>query len=182
MLHGLMSGAYARWVAGIGLRGDKRVLDFGSGSGADARHLVKVLSAGGGRLTCVDISPVWQAALRKTLAGYDVAYACGDVRSLALPPGSFDVVVVHWMFHDVPAADRRTVLAELARLLRLGGRLATREPTRPGQGIAAAELRRLLQDAGLRELRGSQGKAFVMGPYYTGLWEKPRSEGAADRG
>ena len=155
------------------------MLDFGSGSGAGARHLVRILDAGGGRLTCVDISPVWQAVLRRTLAGRDVDYACGDVRSLQLRPGSFDVVVMHWMLHDVPAADRRAVLAELTLLLRPGGRLATREPTRPGEGIAVTQVRRLLEDAGLRELRCLTGKAFMMGPYYTGLWEKPLRRPAA---
>lgn len=182
MLHGVMSGAYARFVQNIGLRGDERVLDFGSGSGAAARHLVKVLRAGGGRLTCVDISPAWQAALRKTLAGYDVDYALGDIRQLGLPAAGFDVVVMHWMLHDVPAADRRAVLSELARLLRPGGRLATREPTRPEEGIPAAQLRGLLQDAGLVESRGFEGSAFMMGPYYVGMWRKPDEARGADAG
>ena len=179
MLHGVMSGTYKKWVTSIGLRGDERVLDYGSGSGAVARHLVKVLEAGGGHLTCVDISPAWQAALRKTLAGCAVEYALGDVRRLELPAGSFDVVAMHWMFHDVPAADRRAILDELARLLRPGGRLATREPTRREEGIPAAQLRGLLQGAGLRELRGFEGSAFMMGPYYAGVWEKPAAADAS---
>ena len=179
MLHGVMSGTYKKWVTSIGLRGDERVLDYGSGSGAVARHLVKVLEAGGGHLTCIDISPAWQAALRKTLAGGAVEYALGDVRRLELPAGSFDVVAMHWMFHDVPAADRRAILDELARLLRPGGRLATREPTRREEGIPAAQLRGLLQGAGLRELRGFEGSAFMMGPYYAGVWEKPAAADAS---
>lgn len=173
MLHGLMSGAYRTWVAGLGLRGDEQVLDFGSGSGAAARHLLRVLEPRGGRLTCVDVSPGWQAALRRSLAGHDVTFALGDVRVLALPVGTFDLVVAHWMVHDVPAADRPAILEELVRLLRPGGRLATREPVRVGDGIAAAELRGLLQACGLRELRAAERSAFLMGPYYSGMWEKP---------
>jgi len=180
LLHGVMSGAYRKYVTSIGLRGDERVLDYGSGSGAAARHLVKVLQAGGGRLTCVDVSPAWQAALRKALAGYDVDYALGDIRRLGVPRGSFDVVVMHWMFHDVPAADRRAVLDELARLLRPGGRLATREPTRREEGIPASQLRGLLQGAGMRELRGFEASAFMMGPYYSGVWEKPVAPNPGD--
>jgi ubiquinone/menaquinone biosynthesis C-methylase UbiE len=182
MLHGVMSGAYRKWVVSIGLRGDERVLDYGSGSGAAARHLAKVLEAGGGSLTCADISPAWQAALRKTLAGCEVEYALGDIRRLELLAGSFDVVVMHWMFHDVPAADRRAVLDELARLLRPGGRLATREPTRREEGIPAVQLRGLLKGAGLRELRGFEASAFMMGPYYSGVWEKPEAAEAAEGG
>ncbi len=178
MLHGVMSGAYRSWIAGLGLRGDEQVLDFGSGSGAAARHLVRALEPRRGHLTCVDISPAWQAALRESLAGHDVTYALGDIRRLALPKDSFDVVIVHWMLHDVPAGERPGILAELARLLRPGGRLATREPTRDGEGIAAADLRGLLRAAGLRELRGAEGSAFLMGPYYSGVWERPTGPSA----
>jgi len=173
MLHGVMSGSYRGYVVSMGLRGDERVLDYGSGSGAAARHLVKVLDAGGGRLTCLDISPAWQRALRKTLDGHDVDYQLGDVRTLELESSSFDAVVMHWMFHDVPEADRREILARLAALLRPGGKLFTREPTRREEGIPAGTLRGLLQGAGLRELRGYQGSAFMMGPFYSGVWEKP---------
>lgn len=177
LLHGVLSGAYRRWVAGLGLRGDERVLDFGSGSGAAARHLLRRLEPRGGHLTCADISPAWQASLRESLSGHDVTYVLGDIRRLGLPPASFDLVVVHWMLHDVPACDRPAILAELARLLRPGGRLATREPVRPGAGISPAELRVLLRAAGLRELRAAEGSAPLMGWYYAGIWEKLAGDG-----
>ena len=170
MLHGLCGGVYRRFVDGMSLRGDERVLDYGSGSGAAARHIAKRLRAGGGRLTCTDISPRWQRALRRTLRRYqNVEYALGDVRELGLPEGSFDVVLVHWMLHDVPVADRPSVLAVLARLLRPGGRLFIREPAGPGEGAAAA-VRSLLSGAGLSELRGVESSAFFLGPNYSGVW------------
>jgi len=175
MLHGLLGGAYRRFVDGMDLRGDERVLDYGSGSGAVARHIAKRLAAGGGRLTCVDISPRWQRALRRTLRGCEVVdYALGDVRELGLPEASFDVVLVHWMLHDVAGADRPSVLVALARLLRPGGRLFIREPARPGWGAAAVALRGLLGAAGLRELRGAEGSAFFLGPNYSGVWGRPK--------
>lgn len=177
MLHGVLSGAYRTWVAGLGLRGDERVLELGSGSGAAARHLVEVLEPRGGHLTCVDVSPGWQAALRRSLAGHGVTCVAGDIRRLGLPAGSFDLVVVHWMLHDVPSGDRPAILAELARLLRPGGRLATREPTRAGAGIPATGLRALLRGAGLREVRGTEGSALLMGPYYSGVWRKTEPPG-----
>ncbi len=173
MLHWLLGGTYRRFVDSMGLRGDERVLDFGSGSGAAARHIAKRLQAGGGRLTCVDISPSWQRALHKTLRRYqNVEYALGDMRELGLPEGGFDVVLVHWMLHDVPGADRPSVLAVLASLLRPGGRLFIREPARPSEGIATAAVRSLLGAAGLRELRGTEGSAFFLGLNYSGVWQR----------
>ncbi len=172
-LHGLASGGYRRFVTGMGLRGDERVLDYGSGSGAEARHLAPRLQAGGGRLTCLDISSGWLQVARKTLRAFScVDFVLGDVRELGLPAESFDVVVMHWMFHDVPVGDRRAILAELVRLLRPGGLLFTREPTRKEEGIEATTLRGLLGGAGLHELRGATGSTFLLGPHYAGVWEK----------
>ena len=172
MLHGLLSGSYKRFVHGMGLRGDERVLDFGAGSGAAARHLAGSLQAGG-HLTCVDISPAWQGVARKTLRKYgNVDFVLGDLRELGLPAGSYDVLVMHWMFHDVPAADRRPVLVALVRLLRPGGRLFTREPSRKDEGIEVTALRNLLGGAGLSELRSASASSFWMGPHYAGVWEK----------
>ncbi len=172
MLHGLLSGSYRRFVDSMGLRGDERVLDFGAGSGAAARHLAKRLQAGG-HLTCVDISPVWQGVARKTLRHYEnIDFALGDIRELKLPAESYDVVVMHWMLHDVPAADRRPILAALVGLLRPGGRLYAREPSRKEEGIEVTALRNLLGGAGLSELRGGSGSSFWMGPHYAGVWEK----------
>ena len=172
MLHGLLSGSYRRFVDGMGLRGDEHVLDFGAGSGAAARHLAKRLRAGG-HLTCVDISPAWQGVARKTLHKFaNVDFVLGDVRELELPAESYDVVVMHWMFHDVPAADRRPVLTALAGLLRPGGKLYTREPSRKDEGIEVTALRNLLGGAGLSELRSAKGSSFWMGPHYAGVWER----------
>jgi ubiquinone/menaquinone biosynthesis C-methylase UbiE len=175
-LHGVLGGVYRRYVDGMGLRGDEHVLDFGSGSGAAARHLAKRLEAGGGRLTCVDISPGWQRVVRKTLSKYGcVAFELGDIRELDLPVESYDVVLVHWMLHDVPAADRPSVLARLRGLLHPGGQLFIREPTREGEGLPAEGWRGLLDDAGLTEVVRTTGKMPLLGPYYSGVWERPRA-------
>jgi len=92
---------------------------------------------------------------------------------MGLPEGSFDVVLVHWMLHDVPPWDRPSILAELARLLGPGGRLFTREPTSTRHGMPAAEVRRLLAAAGLVEMLGTEGKMRLIGAYYRGVWTKP---------
>jgi ubiquinone/menaquinone biosynthesis C-methylase UbiE len=170
----LLSPLYRRYVEQMGLRGDERVLDYGSGSGAAARHLARLLEAGGGRLTCMDVSARWQAVLRKVLRAYpDCAYLLGDVRAMGLPAGSFDVVLVHWMLHDVPPWDRPAIVAELARLLRPGGRLFLREPIGKKHGMPAAQARELSAAAGLIETRASEGRIFLLGEYYRAVWAKP---------
>ena len=170
----LLGPLYGRYVEQMGLRGDERVLDYGSGSGAAARHLAQRLEAGGGRLTGMDVSARWQAALRRVLRGRsNVDFLCGDVRDLGLPAGSFDVVLVHWMLHDVPPWDRPSIVAELARLLCPGGRLFSREPTSTRHGMPAAQARELFAAAGLTETLASEGKALVLGHYYRAVWIKP---------
>ena len=169
----LLSPLYRRYVDEMGLRGDERVLDYGSGSGAAARHLAKRLQAGG-RLTCMDVSARWQAVLRKVLRAYPgVEFLLGDVRAMGLPEGRFDVVLVHWMLHDVPPWDRPSIVAELARVLRPGGRLFLREPTNAKHGMPAALARDVLAAAGLSESHAIERKAPILGDYYRAVWTKP---------
>lgn len=171
----VLSPLYRRYVDEMHLRGDERVLDYGSGGGAAARHLARRLAAGGGRLTCMDVSVRWQAALRRVLRTWpDVEYRLGDVREMALPDGGFDVVLVHWMLHDIPPADRPSIAAELARLLRPGGRLFSREPTSARHGMPAAQARALFSATGLTEALAAEGKAVVLGEYYRAVWTRPK--------
>jgi ubiquinone/menaquinone biosynthesis C-methylase UbiE len=169
----LLGPLYGRYVQEMALRGDERVLDYGSGSGAAARHLAAVLRPHG-HLVCVDVSARWQAVLRRTLRRYpEVELRLGDIRTLALPASSFDVVLMHWMLHDVPPWDRPTIVAELARLLRPGGRLFSREPTSARHGMPAREVRRLLAAAGLTETLATEGRAPILGRHYRAVWTKP---------
>jgi ubiquinone/menaquinone biosynthesis C-methylase UbiE len=164
---------YRRYVDEMGLLGDERVLDYGSGGGAAARHLAARLHPDG-HLTCVDVSTRWQETLRKVLRAYpEVELRCGDIRAMGLPGESYDVVLVHWMLHDVPPWDRPAIVAELARLLRPGGRLFSREPTSPKHGMPALQLRELFAGAGLAETLTTEDKGAVLGEYYRAVWTKP---------
>jgi ubiquinone/menaquinone biosynthesis C-methylase UbiE len=172
----LLSPLYRRYVDEMGLRGDERVLDYGSGSGAAARHLARRLRAGGGRLTCMDVSTRWQKVLRRVLrACPDVEFRLGDVRTMGLPAESFDVVLVHWMLHDVAPGDRPSIVAELARLLRPGGRLFSREPTGTKHGMPAAQAREVYAAAGLTESLAAEGKTPLLGEYYRAVWTRPEA-------
>ncbi len=94
---------------------------------------------------------------------------------MGLPAESFDVVLVHWMLHDVAPQDRPSIVAELARLLRPGGRLFSREPTAAKHGMPAAQAREVYAGAGLRESLAAEGRLPVIGAYYRAVWTRPEA-------
>jgi len=144
----VLSPYYQRFVRDLNLRGDERVLDFGSGSGICSRHIAARLQKGGGHLDCVDISRGWMNVVRKTLRRYsNVGYHLGHITEIDLPDSAFDMVVIHFVLHDIPAAERPGVVNSLARRLRPQGRLIVREPQ--GEGLGLDELRQLAEQAGL---------------------------------
>jgi SAM-dependent methyltransferase len=159
---------YEPYVQGLGLRGDERVLDFGSGAGTPARYLAARLQRAGGHLTCLDVSQRWQAVARRRLGRFDhVDFVLGDVRTAPLDEGSFDLVFVHFVLHEIPASERTGTVRRLAELMAEGGRLAIREPL---NFISRAEIRRLMADRGLLEVVGRQTKVRTQGQVYEGIY------------
>ena len=77
----------------------------------------------GARLTGVDISPGMLAAARARAAGLgrDADLREADAAALPFPDASFDTVVCTLAMCAVP--DERSVIAEMGRVLRPGGRL-----------------------------------------------------------
>lgn len=143
----VLSPYYRGFARSLNLRGDERVLDFGSGSGICSRHIAARLQSGG-HIDCVDISDSWMEVIRKTLQRYDnIGYYPGHITELALPKSAYDLVVVHYVLHDIPAAERQGVINALARLLKPAGRLVLREPQ--GEGLKQEEIIILTIAAGL---------------------------------
>ena len=160
----ILSPYYHRFVRDLNLRGDERVLDFGSGSGICSRHIAARLKHGGGQLACVDISHGWMKVIRKTLRRYDnVSYHLGHITEVDLPDACFDIAVIHFVLHDIPENERLCVLHGLARRLRPQGRLIVREPQ--GHGFTLEELNQLTVASGLDPLNSTLRK-LVIGPVY----------------
>lgn len=169
----MLKPAYRRFVERMGLSGNERVLDFGSGSGAEAIHIAGRLSRGG-HLTCLDISRTWLETARKRLKEYsNVSFLLGDITALNIPAGSFDAVAVHLVLHDIPAEARPAIVKELARVMRKGARLHIREPLGEDHGMPAAEVRSLLAGTGLRETSSRFEKLVLwFWATYEGVYEK----------
>ena len=160
----LLSPYYHRFVSDLHLRGDERVLDFGSGSGICSRHIAARLKRGGGQLACVDISHGWMKVIRKTLQRYNnVNYHPGHITEVDMPDSYFDMVVVHFVLHDIPENERLCVLHGLARRLKPEGRLIVREPE--GHGLTLEELNQLAAAAGLHPIE-SDTRKLVIGPVF----------------
>lgn len=92
----------------------ERVLAVGGGQGELAERIVAEL---GCELVMLDLSERMVELARER--GVDARV--GDVQQLPFPDASFDVCVAAWMLYHVPDVNRG--VAELARVLRPGGRL-----------------------------------------------------------
>jgi SAM-dependent methyltransferase len=91
-----------------------RVLEVGCGAGEFAERLLRELEA--------DVIAIDQSERMVELTrARGVDARVGDVQELPFADGQFDCAVAAWMLYHVPDLDR--ALAELARVLRPGGRL-----------------------------------------------------------
>jgi ubiquinone/menaquinone biosynthesis C-methylase UbiE len=104
------------------------------------------------------------AVIRRTLRRYaNVGYHLGHITRLDLPDAAYDIVVIHFVLHEVPADERPTVVEALARKLAVGERLVLREPQ--GEGLTPDEVHRLADAAGL-EVRTLDARKLAMGAVY----------------
>ena len=140
------------YVKRLGLFGTERVLEFGSGGGCMSSALVRTLSSDGS-LSCVEISSYWVEKARRRLKDFsNIKYLQGDITQMTVPENHFDVVIIHFVLHDIEPAARIDVMSALAKVLRPEGTLFIREPAKPEHGMSLSEIRALMQDAGLREI------------------------------
>ncbi|MEA3199782.1 MAG: hypothetical protein QOE90_1210 [Thermoplasmata archaeon] len=99
-----------------GVRAGLHVLDVGAGSG----FVTEEALARGARVSAVDASPLMVDELRRRFPRVEARVA--DAEALPYPADSFDAVLANMCLHHV---ERPAVaIAEMARVLRPGGRLA----------------------------------------------------------
>jgi arsenite methyltransferase len=106
------------------LRPGEVVLDLGSGAGADVLISARRVAPGGRGIGLDMTDEMLELARRNAAqAGVDnVEFVKGYLEDIPLPDASVDVVISNCVINL--AADKNVVLAEAARVLRVGGRLA----------------------------------------------------------
>ncbi|HWB81190.1 MAG TPA: class I SAM-dependent methyltransferase [Nannocystaceae bacterium] len=99
-----------------------QVLDVACGTGRTLAQIHRALPDA--RLTAVDLSPFYLQLARETLGRDPQArFVPTNAESLPFPDNSFDAAVSVFLFHELPRASRRKVWAEMARVVRPGGRV-----------------------------------------------------------
>jgi ubiquinone/menaquinone biosynthesis C-methylase UbiE len=163
-----------RVVDSLRLSGSEKVLDFGSGAGSEAVYIVGALNRGGG-LTCLDVSTTWLAEARRRLRhAPNVEFVAGDVREAALSEAAFDIVLAHYVLHDVDRSALPATLMALARSIRPGGRFVAVEPLRSRHvhaSLSAGELTELMAAAGLTKV-SSEEIDSLPGPAALSVFER----------
>ncbi len=146
-------------------RGDERTLDVGTGVGALAYALAPLVS----EVVAVDVSPE-RLDVASRNAPANVTFLEADAIALPFELGSFDLACTSRTLHHVRRPE--LVVAELARVTRLGGHLLVVDQLAPVDPLAAIELdrferarhashSRLLPDGDLRALFEANGLVLL---------------------
>lgn len=125
--------AYAAAARAAGAAPGRTVLDLCTGTGELALRAARR----GATVTAVDFTASMLARARAKCGPLGVRFVEMDARALAFPDRSFDVAVLSFALHDMPAAVRAAALSEAARVARDGVIVLDYEPPRRRFGARA---------------------------------------------
>ena len=155
----------------------EQVLDVGCGTGTLAIEAARRVGRAG-RVAGVDpgTQQIARARAKAARRNIPVEFQMGVIEQLPFPDQTFDVVFSTLMMHHLPAPLKRQGLAEIARVLKPGGRLVIADFTHkqdragraarfPAGGSRMHDLAALLKEAGFdqletQELRPARFSAF----------------------
>jgi ubiquinone/menaquinone biosynthesis C-methylase UbiE len=146
------------------LQPGEAVLDVGCGTGTLALEVAHRVGRAG-RVAGIDPGKEQIASARKKAARRNapIEFQVGVIEQLPSPEATFDVVFSTLMMHHLPAPLKRQGLAEIARVLKPGGRLViadfTHKQERTGQaarfhagGSRLQDLATLVKEAGFERV------------------------------
>lgn len=144
----IFNSIYRKFAEDLELKGDERILEFGCGTGALSRNIVKYLKDTG-CLTCVDINEFSLKLHKRNIGNYSswIEYITGDIRELGIKEAAYDIVVIHMVLHCIEKDERESFIKELSRSLKCKGKIFIREPN----VIPHDEIRKLMAGYGLKE-------------------------------
>lgn len=154
--HEALAGRVIRDEA-FDVRGCRCILDAGCGNGRYSRFLLR-RAAPEARVVGFDLSQRMLRRARRRVRSARASFLAADLTRLPFADGTFDAAVCGWVLEHLP--DPRPGLRELARVLKIGGRLLlmATEDTLTGAFCSRmwhcrtynrAELRRVCRDCGL---------------------------------
>ncbi len=149
------------------------VLDVGCGTGTLAM-VARQRVGETGRVSGIDPSPqmIARASRKAVRRGLAIDFQVGVIEHLSFPDQSFDVVLSTFMMHHLPDDLKRRGLAEIARVLKPGGRLLVLDMKGPAGPWKSniADQPALMKEAGFSQVEtgetrfsGFLGLGFALG-------------------
>ena len=89
----------------------------------------------------------------------------GDIREIDISDSSFDVISAIHVIHDIAPAERKDIVKTLSKILRPGDLLFIREPIKKSHGMPVGEIRTILLNAVLKEIKHKETQSEYMGKY-----------------
>jgi trans-aconitate methyltransferase len=158
---------YKKFLEKIDLKGEEKVIEFGSGGGALTKHLIEKIPKG--KVICIENSDYFLKKAKKRLKKYKNIEFKKTISSLK--KNYYEVIILHFALHDVEEKQREKIIKELAGRLKKRNYLYIKEPTNSSHGISSEKIEELMKKAKLKKIFSRQ-KKFLDPKNYFGVFSK----------